>query len=100
MKLKNLEEELHKRVVGQNQAIEAVSKCIRRGRVGVKDPNRPIGSFLFLGPTGVGKTETSKALADVLFGTEDAIIRVDMSEYMEAHATSKLIGSPPRICGA
>ncbi len=100
LKLKNLEEELHKRVVGQNQAIEAVSKCIRRGRVGVKDPNRPIGSFLFLGPTGVGKTETSKALADVLFGTEDAIIRVDMSEYMEAHATSKLIGSPPRICGA
>lgn len=97
-KLRNLEKELHKRVIGQNQGVEAVAKCIRRGRVGVKDPNRPIGSFLFLGPTGVGKTETSKALAEVLFGTEDAIIRVDMSEYMEAHSTSKLIGSPPRIC--
>lgn len=96
-KLRNLEKELHKRVIGQNQGVEAVAKCIRRGRVGVKDPNRPIGSFLFLGPTGVGKTETSKALAEVLFGTEDAIIRVDMSEYMEAHSTSKLIGSPPRI---
>ncbi len=98
-KLKNLENELHKRVIGQNQAIEAVAKSIRRGRVGVKDPNRPIGSFLFLGPTGVGKTETSKALAEVLFGTEDAIIRVDMSEYMEAHSTSKLIGSPPGYVG-
>ncbi len=98
-RLKNLEEELHKRVIGQNQAIEAVSKCIRRGRVGVKDPDRPIGSFLFLGPTGVGKTETSKALAEVLFGTEDSIIRLDMSEYMEAHATSKLIGSPPGYVG-
>lgn len=98
-KLKNLENELHKRVVGQNQAIEAVSKSIRRGRVGVKDPNRPIGSFLFLGPTGVGKTETSKALAEVLFGTEDSIIRVDMSEYMESHSTSKLIGSPPGYVG-
>ncbi len=98
-KLKNLEQELHKRVVGQNQAIEAVSKSIRRGRVGIKDPKRPIGSFLFLGPTGVGKTETSKALAEVLFGTEDAIIRVDMSEYMESHSTSKLIGSPPGYVG-
>ena len=98
-KLKNLEKELHKRVVGQDQAIEAVSKSIRRGRVGVKDPNRPIGSFLFLGPTGVGKTETCKALAEVLFGTEDAIIRVDMSEYMESHSTSKLIGSPPGYVG-
>ena len=98
-KLKNLENELHKRVVGQEQAIEAVAKSIRRGRAGVKDPNRPIGSFLFLGPTGVGKTETSKALAEVLFGTEDAIIRVDMSEYMESHSTSKLIGSPPGYVG-
>ena len=98
-KLKSLEKELHKRVVGQDQAIEAVSKSIRRGRVGVKDPNRPIGSFLFLGPTGVGKTETCKALAEVLFGTEDAIIRVDMSEYMESHSTSKLIGSPPGYVG-
>ena len=98
-KLKNLENELHKRVIGQNQAIEALSKSIRRGRAGVKDPNRPIGSFLFLGPTGVGKTETSKALAEVLFGTEDQIIRVDMSEYMESHSTSKLIGSPPGYVG-
>ncbi len=98
-KLRNLENELHKRVVGQNEAIEAVAKSIRRGRVGIKDPNRPIGSFLFLGPTGVGKTETSKALAEVLFGTEDSIIRVDMSEYMEAHSTSKLIGSPPGYIG-
>ena len=98
-KLKNLEVELHKRVVGQDQAIEAVAKSIRRGRVGIKDPNRPIGSFLFLGPTGVGKTETSKALAEVLFGTEDSIIRVDMSEYMESHSTSKLIGSPPGYVG-
>ena len=98
-RLRTLEDELHKRVIGQNQAIEAVSKCIRRGRVGVKDPNRPIGSFLFLGPTGVGKTETSKALAEVLFGSEDSIIRLDMSEYMEAHSTSKLIGSPPGYVG-
>ncbi len=98
-KLRNLENELHKRVVGQNEAIEAVAKSIRRGRVGIKDPNRPIGSFLFLGPTGVGKTETSKALAEVLFGTEDSIIRIDMSEYMESHSTSKLIGSPPGYVG-
>jgi len=98
-KLKNLEQSLHKRVVGQNEAIKAVSKAIRRGRVGLKDPKRPIGSFLFLGPTGVGKTELSKALAEVLFGNENALIRVDMSEYMEAHSVSKLIGSPPGYVG-
>ena len=98
-KLKNLETELHKRVIGQNEAIEAVSKAIRRGRVGLKDPNRPIGSFLFLGPTGVGKTELSKALAENLFGNENALIRVDMSEYMEGHSVSKLIGSPPGYVG-
>ncbi len=98
-KLKNLEQELHKRVIGQNEAVEAVSKAIRRGRVGLKDPKRPIGSFLFLGPTGVGKTELSKALAEVLFGDENAIIRVDMSEYMEPHSISKLIGSPPGYVG-
>ncbi len=98
-KLKNLEQSLHKRVIGQEEAIEAVSKAIRRGRVGLKDPKRPIGSFLFLGPTGVGKTELSKALAEVLFGNEDALIRIDMSEYMEAHSISKLIGSPPGYVG-
>ena len=98
-KLKSLEQSLHKRVIGQNEAIEAVSKAIRRGRVGLKDPKRPIGSFLFLGPTGVGKTELSKALAEVLFGNENALIRVDMSEYMEAHSVSKLIGSPPGYVG-
>ena len=98
-KLKNLEETLHKRVIGQNEAVEAVSKAIRRGRVGLKDPNRPIGSFLFLGPTGVGKTELSKALAEALFGNEDAMIRVDMSEYMEPHSVAKLIGSPPGYVG-
>ncbi len=98
-KLKNLEIALHKRVVGQNEAVEAVAKAIRRGRVGLKDPNRPIGSFLFLGPTGVGKTELSKALADTLFGNENAMIRVDMSEYMEPHSVSKLIGSPPGYVG-
>ena len=98
-KLKHLEENLHKRVVGQNEAVEAVSKAIRRGRVGLKDPNRPIGSFLFLGPTGVGKTELSKALAECLFGDENAMIRVDMSEYMEPHSVSKLIGSPPGYVG-
>ena len=98
-KLKNLEETLHKRVIGQNEAVEAVSKAIRRGRVGLKDPNRPIGSFLFLGPTGVGKTELSKALAESLFGNQDAIIRVDMSEYMESHSVAKLIGSPPGYVG-
>ena len=98
-KLKSLEENLHKRVIGQNEAIEAISKAIRRGRVGLKDPKRPIGSFLFLGPTGVGKTELSKALAEVLFGNENALIRIDMSEYMEAHSVSKLIGSPPGYIG-
>ena len=98
-KLKNLEKELHKRVIGQNEAIEAVAKAIRRGRVGLKDPNRPIGSFLFLGPTGVGKTELSKALAENLFGNEDSMIRIDMSEYMEGHSVSKLIGSPPGYVG-
>ena len=98
-KLKHLEETLHKRVIGQNEAVEAVSKAIRRGRVGLKDPNRPIGSFLFLGPTGVGKTELSKALAEALFGNESAMIRVDMSEYMEPHSVAKLIGSPPGYVG-
>ena len=98
-KLKKLEETLHKRVVGQNEAVEAVSKAIRRGRVGLKDPNRPIGSFLFLGPTGVGKTELSKALAESLFGNEDSMIRIDMSEFMESHSVSKLIGSPPGYVG-
>ena len=98
-KLKHLEEKLHERVVGQDEAVEAVSKAIRRGRVGLKDPKRPIGSFLFLGPTGVGKTELSKALAEILFENENAIIRLDMSEYMEAHSVSKLIGSPPGYIG-
>lgn len=98
-KLKNLENELHKRVIGQNEAVEAVSKAIRRGRVGLKDSKRPIGSFLFLGPTGVGKTELSKALAECLFGDENAMIRVDMSEYMEQHSVSKMIGSPPGYVG-
>ena len=98
-KLKHLEEKLHERVVGQDEAVEAVSKAIRRGRVGLKDPNRPIGSFLFLGPTGVGKTELSKALAEILFENENAIIRLDMSEYMEAHSVSKLIGAPPGYIG-
>ena len=98
-KLKHLEDTLHKRVIGQNEAVEAVSKAIRRGRVGLKDPNRPIGSFLFLGPTGVGKTELSKALAESLFGNENAMIRVDMSEYMEPHSVAKLIGSPPGYVG-
>ena len=96
-KLKNLDKELHKRVIGQNEAVEAVAKAIRRSRVGLKNPNRPIGSFLFLGPTGVGKTELSKALAESLFGTEDSIIRIDMSEFMEPHSVAKLIGAPPGI---
>lgn len=98
-RLKNLENTLHERVVGQDEAVIAVSKAIRRGRVGLKDPNRPTGSFLFLGPTGVGKTELSKALADAMFGNENAMIRVDMSEYMEKHSISKLIGSPPGYVG-
>jgi len=94
-----MEEILHKRVVGQHEAVSAVSKAIRRGRVGLKDPKRPIGSFLFLGPTGVGKTELCKALAEAMFGNENAMIRVDMSEYMEKHTVSKLIGSPPGYVG-
>ncbi len=98
-KLKNLEQLLHKRVIGQNEAVNAVSRAIRRGRAGLKDPKRPTGSFLFLGPTGVGKTELSKALADAIFGSEDAIIRVDMSEYMEKHSVSKFVGSPPGYVG-
>ncbi len=98
-RLKNLESILHTRVIGQNEAVSAVSKAIRRARSGLKDPKRPIGSFLFLGPTGVGKTELSKALADTMFGTEDAMIRVDMSEYMEKHSVSKFIGSPPGYVG-
>ena len=98
-KLKNLENILHKRVIGQNEAIEFVSKAIRRSRVGLKSPNRPIGSFLFLGPTGVGKTELSKAVAEALFGGEKDLIRIDMSEYMESHSVSKLIGSPPGYVG-
>lgn len=98
-RLKKLESILHERVVGQQEAVIAVSKAIRRGRVGLKDPNRPIGSFLFLGPTGVGKTELSKALAEAVFGNENAMIRVDMSEYMEKHSVSKLIGSPPGYVG-
>ncbi len=98
-RLKNLEGILHTRVIGQDEAVTAVAKAIRRGRAGLKDPKRPIGSFLFLGPTGVGKTELSKALADTMFGTEDAMIRVDMSEYMEKHSVSKFIGSPPGYVG-
>lgn len=98
-KLMKLEENLHKRVIGQEEAINAIAKAIRRGRVGLKDPNRPIGSFLFLGPTGVGKTELSKALAECLFGNENNMIRVDMSEYMEKQSVSKLIGAPPGYVG-
>ena len=98
-KLRRLEKSLHKRVVGQEEAVSAVAKAVRRGRVGLKDPNRPIGSFLFLGPTGVGKTEITKALAEVMFGNEQAMIRVDMSEYMEKHSVSSMIGSPPGYVG-
>ncbi len=98
-RLRNLESELHKRVIGQNDAVVAISKAIRRGRVGLKDPKRPIGSFIFLGPTGVGKTELTKALAEALFGDDDAMIRVDMSEFMEKHSVSKLVGSPPGYVG-
>ena len=98
-RLRNLEGILHQRVVGQEEAVTAISKAIRRGRVGLKDPKRPIGSFLFLGPTGVGKTELSKALSEAMFGTENALIRVDMSEYMEKHSVSKMIGSPPGYVG-
>lgn len=98
-RLQKLEETLHKRVIGQGEAVSAVSKAVRRGRVGLKDPKRPIGSFLFLGPTGVGKTEVSKALAEAVFGNEESMIRVDMSEYMEKHSVSKMIGSPPGYVG-
>lgn len=98
-RLRNLEKTLHKRVVGQDEAVDAVARAVRRGRVGLKEPGRPIGSFLFLGPTGVGKTEISKALAEAVFGTEDAMIRVDMTEYMEKHSVSKMIGSPPGYVG-
>lgn len=98
-RLRKLDQILHQRVIGQNEAVEAVAKAIRRGRVGLKDPHRPIGSFLFLGPTGVGKTELSKALAEAMFGDENSLIRVDMSEYMEKHSVSKLIGSPPGYVG-
>ncbi len=99
VKLRKLESVLHKRVIGQEEAVSAVAKAVRRGRVGLKDPNRPIGSFLFLGPTGVGKTEISKALAEAVFGSEESMIRVDMSEYMEKHSVSKMIGSPPGYVG-
>ena len=98
-RLNRLEKTLHKRVIGQEEAVSAVAKAVRRGRVGLKDPNRPIGSFLFLGPTGVGKTEITKALAEAVFGDEQAMIRVDMSEYMEKHSVSKMIGSPPGYVG-
>ena len=99
LRLLKLEKTLHKRVIGQEEAVAAVAKAVKRGRVGLKDPNRPIGSFLFLGPTGVGKTELSKALAEAVFGSEQAMIRVDMSEYMEKHSVSKLVGSPPGYVG-
>ncbi|MET3574309.1 ATP-dependent protease ATP-binding subunit ClpC [Bhargavaea ullalensis] len=98
-KLLNMEEELHKRVIGQDEAVDAVSRAIRRARAGLKDPKRPIGSFIFLGPTGVGKTELARALAEVMFGDEDSMIRIDMSEYMEKHSTSRLVGSPPGYVG-
>jgi ATP-dependent Clp protease ATP-binding subunit ClpC len=98
-RLLKLEDTLHERVIGQSEAVTAVAKAVRRGRVGLKDPNRPIGSFLFLGPTGVGKTELSKALAYAMFGSESSLIRVDMSEFMEKHTVSKLIGSPPGYVG-
>ena len=98
-RLLRLEEKLRRRVVGQSEAVEAVARAVRRGRVGLKDPNRPVGSFLFLGPTGVGKTELSKALAEAVFGSEEAMVRLDMSEYMEKHAVSRLVGSPPGYVG-
>ncbi len=98
-RLKKLESVLHQRVIGQEEAVKAVARAVKRGRVGLKDPNRPIGSFLFLGPTGVGKTELSKALAEAMFGNEESMIRVDMSEYMEKHSVSKMIGSPPGYVG-
>lgn len=98
-RLLNMEDELHERVIGQEDAVSAICKAIRRGRVGLKDPNRPIGSFLFLGPTGVGKTELSKTLAESMFGTQEALIRIDMSEFMEKTAVNKIIGSDPGYVG-
>jgi ATP-dependent Clp protease ATP-binding subunit ClpB len=98
-KLIHLEERLHERVVGQDEAVEAVANALRRSRAGLQDPNRPIGSFLFLGPTGVGKTELARALAEFMFDSEDAMVRIDMSEYMEKHAVSRLIGAPPGYVG-
>ncbi len=98
-KLMRMEDELHKRVIGQHQAIEVVSKAIRRSRAGLKDPKRPTGSFIFLGPSGVGKTELARTLAEFLFGDEEAMVRIDMSEYMEKHAVSRLVGSPPGYVG-
>ena len=98
-RLLNLENILHKRVIGQNEAVKSIARAVRRARVGIKDPNRPIGSFIFLGPTGVGKTELSKALAEAMFGNENNIVRVDMSEYMESHSVAKLIGAPPGYVG-
>ena len=99
IRLLKMEEELHTHIVGQEEAIEQISKAVRRGRAGLKDPRRPIGSFMFLGPTGVGKTELTKALARFLFGSEDALIQLDMSEFMERHSVSRLTGAPTRICG-
>ena len=98
-RLKNLEERLKKRIIGQDEAVSAVSRAIRRSRVGLRDPGRPVGSFLFLGPTGVGKTELCRALAETVYGDEQAMIRLDMSEYMEKHTVSRLIGSPPGYVG-
>src|SRR5690606_28852184 len=98
-RLVHMEDELHRRIIGQHDAITAVSKAIRRTRAGLKDPRRPAGSFIFLGPSGVGKTETAKALAQFLFGQEDALIQLDMSEYMEKHTVSRLVGSPPGYVG-
>ena len=98
-KLLRMEDEIGKRVVGQGEAVEAVSKAVRRARAGLQDPNRPIGSFMFLGPTGVGKTELTKALADFLFDDEHALVRIDMSEYMEKHSVARLIGAPPGYVG-
>src|SRR5947208_14462911 len=94
-----MEDALHARVIGQNEAIEKIARAVRRARAGLKDPKRPIGSFIFLGPTGVGKTELAKALAEVMFGSEDALIKIDMSEFMERHAVARLVGGPPGYIG-
>src|SRR5690625_1463903 len=98
-RLLNMEEILHNRIIGQSEAVTSISQAIRRARAGLKDPKRPVGSFIFLGPTGVGKTELARALAEVMFGDEDSMIRVDMSEYMERHSTSRLVGAPPGYVG-